>query len=242
MVSIVVILRKQWIENERLVFPLVQLPIAMLQDDPRQSGVLNAFFKNPLMWIGFAIPAVIQSVSGLHHYYPYFPRIVLDNYIPLFRDTIQIPLRLSFQMVGFSYFVNRDVAFGLCFFFLLNTVQQGIFNVLGVQKVDPVLGAYSNYTGSIVVHQGFGAIITLVLYGLWNARDHLRDVCRKAFRGAPSVDDSGEILSYRTAMLLLIASLTFMGVWIWQSGLPAWVTPFYPVSYTHLTLPTILLV
>ncbi|MDP6701950.1 MAG: hypothetical protein QGH25_20020, partial [Candidatus Latescibacteria bacterium] len=224
MVSIVVILRKQWIENERLVFPLVQLPIAMLQADEKRPGVLNAFFKNPLMWIGFAIPAVIQSVNGLHHYYPYFPRIVLDNYIPLFRDTIQIPLRLSFQMVGFSYFVNRDIAFGLCFFYLLNTVQQGIFNVLGVQKVDPVLGAYSNYTGSIVVHQGFGAIITLVLYGLWNARDHLRDVCRKAFRHAPSIDDSGEILSYRTAMLLLIASLTFMGVWIWQSGLPAWVT------------------
>ena len=49
-------------------------------------------------------------------------------------------------MLGFSYFVNRDIAFGLCFFYLLNTVQQGIFNVLGVQKIDPVLGAYSTYT------------------------------------------------------------------------------------------------
>ena len=130
-------------------------------------------------------------------------------------------------MLGFSYFVNRDIAFGLCFFYLLNTVQQGIFNIFGVQKIDPVLGAYSTYTGSIIVHQGFGAIIALVLFGLWTARRHLRDVARKAIFGAPDIDDSGEILSYRAALLVLAGSLTFMGVWLWQSGLPAWITPIY---------------
>ena len=26
---------------------------------------------------------------------------------------------------------------------------------------------------------------------------------------------------------MLAGSLTFMGVWLWQSGLPAWVTPIY---------------
>ena len=51
--------------------------------------------------------------------------------------------------------------------------------MLGVQKVNPVLGAYSTYTGSISVVQGFGAVIALVLYGLWNARDHLCAVWRK---------------------------------------------------------------
>ena len=227
MISLMVVLRKQWIENERLVFPLVQLPIAMLQDDDARPGVLNAFFKNPLLWIGFAIPAIVQSANGLHHYFPYFPRVSLDHSIPLFRDSIHIPLRLSFQMLGFSYFVNRDIAFGLCFFYLLNTVQQGIFNIFGVQKIDPVLGAYSTYTGSIIVHQGFGAIIALVLFGLWTARRHLRDVARKAIFAAPDIDDSREILSYRAALLVLAGSLAFMGVWLWQSGLPAWVTPIY---------------
>lgn len=227
MISLMVVLRKQWIENERLVFPLVQLPIAMLQEDDARPGVLNAFFKNPLLWIGFAIPAIVQSANGLNHYFPYFPRVSLDHSIPLFRDSIHIPLRLSFQMVGFSYFVNRDIAFGLCFFYLLNTVQQGIFNIFGVQKIDPVLGAYSTYTGSIIVHQGFGAVIALVLFGLWTARRHLRDVVHKAIFAAPDIDDSREILSYRAALLVLAGSLAFMGVWLWQSGLPAWVTPIY---------------
>ena len=40
----------------------------------------------------------------------------------------------------------------------------------------------------------------MVLFGLWIARGHLRAVFRKAFTGDASVDDSGEIMSYRTAV------------------------------------------
>ena len=227
MISAMVILRKQWIENERLVFPLVQVPLAMIRDDESGPSLLKPFFKSPLMWAGFAIPAVLQSINGLNPYFPSIPRLYWGTSVPLFRGTVQIPLRLSFQMFGFAYFINRDIAFGLCFFYLLNTIQQGIFNFVGLQDVDPVLGAYSRYTGSIIVHQGFGAVIVLVLFGFWTGRNHFKDVFRKAFRGDPNVDDSGEILSYRAAVLILLGSLTFMGVWLWQSGLPGWITPIY---------------
>ncbi len=227
MISIMTILRRQWVEHERLVFPLVQVPIAMIQDNVDRPSLIKPFFKNPLMWVGFAIPAILQSLNGLNHYFPYVPQVNLDSSIPLFRGSINIPLRISFQMIGFSYFVNRDIAFGLCFFYLLNTVQQGIFNVIGFQKIDTILGVYSAYTGSIIVHQGFGAIITLVVFGLWNARNHLRRVARKAFTNDPAIDDSDEILSYRTAVYLLLGSLTLMGTWLWLSGLPAWITPIY---------------
>ena len=228
MVSFMIILRKQWIENERLVFPLIQVPISMLEGSDNRRSAIMPFFKNPLMWIGFAVPAITQSFTGLNHYFPYVPSIrPLSVSIPLFRDTVSVPIRISYQMMGFSYFVNRDIAFGLCFFYLLNTVQQGIFNTLGVHKNDPVLGVYSAYTGSIVVHQGFGAIIMLVLFGLWTARPHLRDVWRKAWRSDATIDDSGEILSYRAAVLVLAGSLLFLGVWLWKSGLPAWIAPVY---------------
>jgi hypothetical protein len=231
MISTMVVLRKQWIQNERLIFPLAQVPIAMIQEDEAQPSLVKPFFKSPLMWAGFAIPTIVQSINGLSFYYPFIPPFNIASWsgfsVPLFRDTISLRIALSFQMLGFSYFISRDIAFGLCFFYLLNTVQQGIFNVLGVDKVDPVLGVYSTYTGTIIVHQGFGAILVLVLFGLWTARRHLRDVFRKALRGDPQVDDSGEILSYRAAVWLLLTSLLFMGVWIWQSGLPAWITPIY---------------
>ena len=231
MISVMVLLRKQWIENERLVFPLAQVPIAMIQDDEAGASLIKPLFKNPLMWLGFAIPAIVQSLNGLNYYFPAIPSTSIASWsgfgIPLFRNTINLRIAFSFQMLGFSYFINRDIAFGLCFFYLLNTAQQGIFNVLGVDSPDPILGSYSNYTGAIIVHQGFGAIIVLVLFGLWTARKHLSDVFRKAFHGDSAVDDSGEILSYRVAVWMLLASLTFMGVWLWQSGLPGWITPLY---------------
>ena len=227
MITSMVILRRQWVERERLVFPLVQVPLSMIQEDGDSRSLLKPFFRNPLMWVGFALPAILQSLNGLNHYFPFVPTVSLGASVSLFRDTIHIPLRISFQMIGFSYFVNPDIAFGLCFFYLLNTVQQGLFNILGFQTLDPVLGVYSAYTGSIVVHQGFGAILVLVLFGLWTAREHLKAVVGKALGLNPKVDDGDEILSYRTAFFLLLGSLAFMGVWLWKSGLPAWITPIY---------------
>lgn len=225
MISSMVILRKQWIEGERLIFPLVQVPLSMIQDHARPS-LVKPFFKSGLMWLGFAIPALLQSLNGLNHYFPFVPRLTMGTEISLFRNTVLIPVNLSFQMLGFSYFVNRDIAFGACFFYLLNTVQQGVFNILGFQKIDPALGVYSAYTGTIVVHQGFGAVIVLVLFGLWTARGHLGQVWRQAW-GKAAADDAGEILSYRAALLTLAGGLLFMGVWLWMSGLPGWVAVVY---------------
>ena len=219
MISIMVILRKQWVEHERLVFPVVQVPLAMIQDDATGPSLIKPFFKNPLMWLGFAIPAILQSLNGLNPYFPSIPRLYWGTQLSLFGDTITIPFILSFQMLGFSYFVNRDVLFGLCFFHLLNVIQQGIFAYLGIQKIDPLLSVYTR-GGPMVAHQGLGAFIVLVLFGLWTARGHLRAVLSKALQKNSAVDDSDEILSYRAAVLVLAGSLLFMGVWIWQSGLP----------------------
>ena len=63
-------------------------------------------------------------------------------------------------------------------------------------------------------------MLVLFLGGLWSARRHLRGVLRKAFLGDPSVDDSGEILSYRGAVIALMASSVITVGWLWLAGLP----------------------
>ena len=51
MISTMVILRRQWMERERLIYPLVQVPLAMTQSEERGQA-LGPFFKNPIMWAG----------------------------------------------------------------------------------------------------------------------------------------------------------------------------------------------
>ena len=72
MISSIVIVRRQWVEHERLVFPLTQVPLEMLQ--PPQSGhILGPLFRNPLLWMGIALPWIVLSTHGLHSYFNYIP-------------------------------------------------------------------------------------------------------------------------------------------------------------------------
>ena len=227
LICMMVILRKQWSERERLLYPIVQVPMEMAQDDAKRSWI-KPFFKNPVMWIGFLIPVVITSVNALHNYYGFLPQIdIYYQRVYVYRRDISFMFHTSFPMIGFGYLIPLDVAFGLWFFHIVVMLQQGILNVLGMGTRQDILGPHTQYADPSIVHQSIGASIVLVLLGLWIARSHLRDVFRKAFRGAEDVDDSEEILSYRAAVFGMIGGLLFMGIWLNRSGLPGWIVPIF---------------
>ena len=75
MLCINVLLRKQWIEHERLAYPIVELPYNMTITDnsPAKKG------RNPLsnrrLWAGFAISGGISLLNGASHLYPSLPSI-----------------------------------------------------------------------------------------------------------------------------------------------------------------------
>ena len=221
MTCIMVILRKQWVSYERLAYPLVQLPLAMIggpEDD--RDGRSRPLLGNWLLWVGFLIPFCMGSLNALHNYYPVVPTVVtyLPS-IPIFRGMAAIQLHISTSMVGFSYFVPPAIAAGLCFFYLATTVQRGLWGFMGWGSKEEALGAYSQYTDPDIIHQAMGAMIILVIGTLWIGRQHLAAVFRKAFTGDPSIDDSDEILSYRMAVAGTATGLLVMAVWLWRSGI-----------------------
>ncbi|MCH8295119.1 hypothetical protein IH992_28885, partial [Candidatus Poribacteria bacterium] len=57
------IIRKQWVEHEKLAYPIVQIPLQITD----QSG---AIFRNRLLWIGFSIAAGINLLNGLQFFFP----------------------------------------------------------------------------------------------------------------------------------------------------------------------------
>ena len=223
MISSMAILRKQWIVHERLIYPLMQVPLAMTEEG-EDGDKLSPFFKNPVMWAGFAIPALWGTLHGLYNYFPEIIPIATEvdpirMDVPVFHRTQDLYVALRFNIIGFFYFLKTDIAFSLWFFNLLSFFVRGIFGILGVASTETG-GAGHSVQDPFLAYQSMGAILVLFLGGIWTARMHLRDVWRKAIKGDDSIDDSDEILSYRAALLILFAScLTIVG-WLWLAGLP----------------------
>ena len=78
-------------------------------------------------------------------------------------------------------------------------------------------------------YQGTGALLAMVLVGLWIARGHLANVWRKAIGRAPQIDDGDEIMSYRGAVCGAVSGVLVMAVWLWIMGTPAWISLLFVV-------------
>ena len=200
---LLVILRKQWVERERLNFPLATLPLEMSANDHDET--VPPFFRNYLTWIGFAIPAFIGSVNALHRYFNFVPWIDLNVLVPVMRNSVWINFRPLFEVMGLSYLLNLDVSMGIWFFAMLNMLAMGALRMLG-WSLGPEQ-PYSSPAPPSIAHLALGAMFFLVFSSMWSGRHHLKAVWRKAWQGDDSIDDSEELLSYRVAVFGLLGGL-----------------------------------
>ena len=223
LISVGTILRRQWVEHEHLAYPLMQVPLAMIEEGNRKQ-VIKPFFKSWSMWCGFALPCIVSSLSALHNYFPAISPVVLSTSMEIIRERISLTFGLNFLMIGFAYFIHANVSFSLWFFYLLLQLQEGIFLHLGIDSSEAALGWW---TEPGLGHQMMGALIAMVISGLWVGRGHLKAVWRKAVRGDDGVVDGDEIMSYRSALLGLATGLATMWIWLWKTGIPAWIAPVF---------------
>jgi hypothetical protein len=216
MVAIVAILRKQWVENERLTFPLAQLPLEMATTET-PTAAWPSLFRSRAMWAGFAIPAVLLSYNGLCKYATGVPPLQFSAWLDVVHQVLRALFSIRFEVIGLSYLVNTDVLFSLWLFAWLFMIQKAVLSSLGFSLGPTEL--YSDPATPSGAYLAFGGVIAYVLIGLWVARRHLKGVLRKALWDDPDVDDSGELLSYRAAVLLLVLGLAFILGWMVRSGM-----------------------
>ena len=224
-----VLIRRQWMEHERLLYPLMQVPLGMI-DDAGAAGRLPAFLKNPLMWCGFAVPFLINSITALSRYFETIGSADFSFALQVARNTVSIPIRLNYLMMGLAYFINTGISFSLWFFYLLAKGQEALCSVLGVYTSEQ-LDAFSHAgpTTGMLSHQSMGAMLVLVGLGLWGGRAHLRAIWRQV-KGAGKGIDGDELISYRIAVLGLAGGLAIMGLWLWRTGLPWWAVVLFLVG------------
>ena len=207
------ILRRPWVDHERLAYPLAQVPLAMIQGAGESR--LAPFFRQRLVWLGLAIPFVLGSLEALHHYFPAMPSPELETRLSLLRQSVVLRLDVNFLMLGFAYLIGVQLSFSVWIFYLLHALQEGLLRNLHLHHTAE-LGMWSD---AGMGHQMMGACAVLVAYGLWTARAHLAEVGRRFLR--PEQDD-GEMASYRFCVVGLVVGAAGMVGWLWHSGLPVW--------------------
>ncbi len=220
MIAAMVLVRRQWVEHERLAFPLVQLPMEMTETGHIGDRV-SPFLKNPVMWAGFAVPFILLSARGLHQYFPVVPEPDFYSVALLFRETTGLVFNLSFTVIGFAYLLSLQVAVGFWFFHLVTKCFMG-WQMMTGYRLQGDIERYMEGT-LLVAFMTTGAMFVLVLFGVWTARGHLREVWRKVVTGK-GVDDTDEVLSYRAAVAILVLCGAYTTVWLYLSGLPMAIT------------------
>jgi len=223
-----VILRRQWIDHEKLSFPLVHLPLELVGED-RPRGATSPFWKSRVMWLGFVLPALVHSLNGFHVYFPAVPsipvNISLNQYLVTrpWADLGYTPLFLSFSVVGFSYLIPLDIAFSFWFFFLFSRIQAIIASSFGFTLERMPLFPAHLFIG----YQAAGGSIIFALYMLWTARPHLRQVFRAAW-GQSAIGNRqsaignltpDEPLSPRFALFGLAATTLLLAAWLQAAGM-----------------------
>ena len=231
MLCINIILRKQWVERERLKYPIIQLPYEM-------AGGMTNFFKNKVMWIGFAIVAVVDLINGLHTLFPSVPYLHVKLY-EVGHYFVEKPWNaIGWTPVGFfpfaigmAFFIPLDLSFSLWFFYLFWKVQMIFFSFVGYK------GAGAGYYQAIILEQTSGGFLGLGLVALWMSRRQISSVFKKVINlRSEHLDDSAEPFKYRTAVLGLICALVFILIFFYSAGMSIWAIVLFFSMYLLLAV------
>jgi hypothetical protein len=228
------LVRRPWVEQERLVFPLMQLPLQM-------AGVAKLerpFFRNAGMWLGFAIAFTVHAVNGLRYYVPWLPSfnvhlISLDAYFTErpFRAITPFWVRILFSIIGLAYLLPLELSFSLWFCYFAFLAQQIVADRWGV----PLRNVQAYPVKDFVAHQMFGGILVYALYSFWATKEHWRTVLRRAL-GRNGGDDSGEAIPYPVAVWGCVLGFSLIALWGWKSGASMfWTAVLFALYFlTHL--------
>jgi len=214
--SLIVILRKQWMEHERLAYPLAETAVAMTECDSRPAP---AFMRSGLFWTGFSVSFLLMAWRIATYFYPPLPQIPLS--LPALRIARAFPaihLTLYWPMMAIAYFIHLDVSFSIWFFVVLGVIQEGIFNRLGFSITSSLAVYHYDASRPALAWQSGGAFAAMVVIVLWAARRHLREVWAAAIGGS-ATDDADEIMSYRAAVVGVIVSGVFLMSWFCWLGM-----------------------
>lgn len=222
MMCLNIIIRKQWTEHEKLVFPLIQLPIEMAAED---SG--KRFYANRFMWAGFAIAFLIGLINGLHTLFPsmpYIEGIKHYNIGVLLKDPPWNAMQRGgngFQITGYpftiglAYFMPLDLSFSCWFFYIARKIVQVLGAAMGWDSGGN--NAFPYYES-----QSSGAWLALGAIIIAGSMPYLKSVWRQAWSREKEEQDPTESGLYRKAFVGLGVGALLLLLFAKRMGMAGW--------------------
>ncbi|MEO2002958.1 MAG: DUF6785 family protein, partial [Candidatus Poribacteria bacterium] len=204
--------RRQWIEHEKLSYPLVELPFEMTLDNA------SAFFGRRTLWLGVGIAGGIDLLNGLATVVPTLPQIPMR--IVLTQAFVERPwnamgpffIQWNLYAIGLAFAIPLDLLFSTWVFYFVWKGQRVMGSVLGVQVPgypfpdQQLLGGYLAIAGVLV----------------WTGRLYFLSIFRKA--ALPRVDerDPTEPMSHRFALWGAVVGTFVLSTMLYRLGMEAW--------------------
>jgi len=222
------IVRQQWMQHDKLQFPIVELPMQITEPG-------HGLLRSRLMWIGFGIAGGICLINGLSVLYPSVPSIPVKMHdISLgfankpWNAMGWTPISFYPYGIGLGFLLPLDMLFSCWFFF----VMWRVIRILGA-----VYGAYDSTPNfPFMNQQALGAYYLVGIFALWSGRKHLAMVWRSAFSGRPAEGEADGPMSYRTAVFGLIGGMLAVMGFFHLIGLAPWMAVIGIGLYFFLAL------
>ena len=215
------LMRDEWTNREKLAFPIIQMPMAVVQVGAGKSQV----YKSRYFLLPFVIMFVIDMVNGFHFLYPSIPLInvrFLGDLVQFFpappmNSIGWTPIGIFPYISAIGFFMPTDLLFSCIFFFFFRKAMQVFTYSIGYTESAGLFGG-----GGLVPsppyfsEQSWGAFLGLFATAIWVSRNYLSEVWQQIKRGHPKGDRG---VPHRVAFAGLILSLgsllaitTFIGM------------------------------
>ncbi|MGQ9732280.1 MAG: DUF6785 family protein [Candidatus Zipacnadales bacterium] len=225
LLCLMTLFRERWGDEERLVFPLVRLPLQMI--DPHYSEV--PFFKCKATWIGIGLATALNAINIVRGVFMGGPSGGLQA--DLGRNLVAAPwnamrpLNIHFrpELIGLGYLISTELSFSIWFFHVISKLQALLISgIMGLR----LPGA------PFAQEQGIGAYVILGMILFWKGRRPLVEGARAIVRGTRSSPAS----AYRWP--LIGAVLGFVGTMLfWRAaGMAWWLSMLYLSILTSVSV------
>ncbi len=221
------LLRKDWIEQQRLTFPLTEIPMGIVGEQPAPT-LRHSVFGQRVFWLGFGLGGGLTLIIWLNSLFPAIPAPTFYNQVGQGLVDAGIPWNALSDMVvtvspatlGIMCLLPTEVSFSLWGFYVLFQAFLVICASFGIPPQGSQAGgfiprAFADYAGA----GGFVVVSAITLY---QSRGAFQTGLRSLFGGKPEPADPRAPMSNRAAVLGFIGANAFLFWWALHAEMSWW--------------------